>query len=90
MNVQQWEIIIGVITSALLVLVPWMFMVHAKLAVLSAQVACLDAKVDKVVDAEQQRLPWCIEHRTTLDALSRRVEVHETQLADIHQRLQEI
>jgi hypothetical protein len=90
MNVQQWEMIVGVVTAALLALVPWMFMVHAKLAVLSSQVACLDAKVDKMVDAEQHRLPWCIQHQTTLDELSRRAEIHETQLEDIHQRLQEI
>jgi hypothetical protein len=89
-EIQQWEIIIGVIVSTLLALVPWMFMVHAKLAVVSAQVARLDAKVDKMVDAEQQRLPWCIQHQATLEELSRRVESHETQLADIYQRLQEV
>ena len=35
MTTQQWAIIIGVIVSGLLALGPWMFMVHAKLAVLA-------------------------------------------------------
>ena len=90
MNGQELEIIIGMITAVLLALAPWMFMVHTKLAVLSTQVARLDAKVDKMVDAEQQRLPWCIQHQSSLEELARRVELHEAQLAELHQRVQEI
>ena len=90
MNGQELEIIIGMITAGLLALAPWMFMVHAKRAVLSTQVARLDAKVDKMVDAEQQRLPWCIQHQSSLEELARRVELHEAQLAELHQRVQEI
>ena len=90
MNGQELEIVIGMITAVLLALAPWMFMVHAKLAVLSTQVARLDAKVDKMVDAEQQRLPWCIQHQSSLEELARRVELHEAQLAELHQRVQEI
>ena len=45
MTVQEWSIVVGVVVSAVLALGPWMFMVHAKLAVLSSQVARLDAHV---------------------------------------------
>jgi hypothetical protein len=90
MNIQEWSIVIGVVTSALLALAPWMFMVHAKLAVLSSQVSRLDAKVDKMVEADQERLPRCIQHQTSLDELFRRVETHDAQLADIRERLQEL
>jgi hypothetical protein len=90
MSVEQWGIVIGVVTSAVLALAPWMFMVHAKLAVVSAQVARLDAKVDKMVEANQERLPWCIRHQATLDELTRRLEGHDVQLSDISQRLREL
>jgi hypothetical protein len=90
MDAQQWGIVIGVATAAILALAPWMFMVHAKLAVLSAQVAGLDAKVDKMVDAQQERLPWCIQHQTSIEELARRIEGHDIQLADIAERLREV
>ena len=90
MSVSEWGIVIGVVTSALLALAPWMFMVHAKLAVLSAQMARLDAKVDQMVDADQERLPWCIQHQAALDEFARRLETHDVQLADMAKRLQEM
>jgi hypothetical protein len=90
MSVLEWGTVIGVVTSALLALAPWMFMVHAKLAVLSAQMARLDAKVDKMVDAQEERLPWCIQHQATLDEFGRRLEAHDVQLADVAKRLQEV
>lgn len=90
MTIDQWGIVIGVVTSAVLALAPWMFMVHAKLAVLSTQVARLDAKVDKMVEANQERLPWCIRHQAALDELTRRLEGHDVQLSDINQRLQDL
>jgi hypothetical protein len=89
MSSQDWEIMIGVISAALLATGPWMLMVHAKLAVLSNQVTRLEKKVDRVVDHQDERLPWCIQHETALEEIKRRLETHEAQLVQIVERLQE-
>jgi hypothetical protein len=88
MSVQEWEIVIGVVTAALLATAPWMFMVHAKLAVLSTQVGRLETKVDRMVDAEQERLPRCIQHETSIKELERLWEMHALQIENISDRLQ--
>jgi hypothetical protein len=66
-----------------------MFMVHAKLAVLSTQVARLETKVDSMVDAEQERLPQCIQHEIDLKELERRWEMHALQIENLSDRLRE-
>ena len=88
MSIQEWEIVIYVVTAALLATAPWMFMVHAKLAVLSTQVGRLETKVDRMVDAEQERVPQCIQHETALKELERRWEMHELQIENILERMQ--
>jgi hypothetical protein len=90
MSVQEWEIVIGVVTAALLATAPWMFMVHAKLAVLSTQVTRLESKVDGMVEADQQRLPQCIQHETSLKELERRWEMHALQIENLSDRLQDV
>lgn len=87
MSVQEWGIVVGVAMSAVLALGPWMFMVHAKLAVLSTQVARLETKVDRMVDAEQERLPQCIQHETALRELQRRWEMHDVKIENVLQRI---
>jgi hypothetical protein len=87
MSIQQWEIVIYVVTAALTATAPWMFMVHAKLAVLSTQVARLETKVDRMVDAEQERLPQCIQHETALRELQRRWEMHDVKIENVLQRI---
>jgi hypothetical protein len=88
MSVKEWEIVVGVVTAAVLATAPWMFMVHAKLAVLSTQVARLETKVDRMVDVEQDRLPQCIQHETSLKELERRWEMHALQIENLSDRLQ--
>jgi hypothetical protein len=87
--VQQWEIVVGVVTAAVFATAPWMFMVHAKLAVLSSQVGRLETKVDRVVDAEQDRLPQCIQHETALKELERRWEMQALQIENLADQLRE-
>ncbi len=89
MSVQEWEIVIGVVTAAILATGPWMFMVHAKLAVLLVQVARLDTKVDRMFDAQQERLPQCIQHETALKELERRWEMQALQIENLSDRLQD-
>jgi uncharacterized protein involved in exopolysaccharide biosynthesis len=83
MTIQEWSIVIGVIVSALLALAPWMFMVHAKLAVLATQMANLEDKVDRLVEAYEHRLPKCEQHEARLDMQEARIE-------DILQRLRDL
>ncbi len=82
MNVQEWEIVIGVITASALAVGPWTFMVHAKLAVLSSQVTRLERKVDQVVDSEFERLPRCIQHEAALKEIERRLETIEQRMTE--------
>jgi hypothetical protein len=58
MTSTDWSILIGLIVA----LAPWMFMVHARLAVLAAAVAALETKVDKLLAAHEEQLPACAVH----------------------------
>ena len=83
MTASEWAIVIGVVTSSLMALGPWMFMVHAKLAVVLTQVSRLEAKVDKMTDAQQDRLTWCIQHQTAIAECSRRLDAHEARFEQL-------
>jgi hypothetical protein len=77
MTVQEWGIVVGVVASGLLALAPWMFMVHARLAVLSAQMVAMDEKIDKLAHADEKRRPWCYQHEVKLTELERRLDALE-------------
>jgi predicted signal transduction protein with EAL and GGDEF domain len=83
MSVQEWGIVIGTIMSAALALGPWMFMVHAKLAVLASQVAELGRKIDQAA-AAQEKL-WSDHARSAI-----RLETHDVQISQISQRLRDL
>ena len=80
MTVEEWSIIVGVLVAAVLALAPWMLMVHAELAVLSAKIIGLELKVDKLIEDNEHRIPLCAVHTARLDGVER-------QLASIHERL---
>jgi hypothetical protein len=82
MSVQEWGIVIGVVTSALLSLAPWMFMVHAKLAVLVTRIDALSEKVDIAAEASGELWSLCAQHEA-------RLETHDVQLSHIAKRLEE-
>ena len=83
MSSDEWGIIGGGVVSGLLAFGPWMFMVHAKLAVIAAQITELDEKVDKAAEANQQLWSRYAQHET-------RLETHDVQFAHVAERLQEI
>jgi hypothetical protein len=83
MTVQEWSLVIGVVMSAVLALGPWMFMVHGKLAVLATRMANVEAKVDRLIQAHEKKLPRCAQHEA-------RLETHDVQLAQIGQRLEDL
>ena len=76
MNVQDWQILLGTLMSAVLTLGPWMFMVHGKLAVVAARVSDMSAKLDKSNDA--QRELWSM-----FAAQAARLENHDAHLAHL-------
>jgi hypothetical protein len=83
MSVEEWGIVMGVVTSAVLALAPWMFMVHGKLAVLATQLVSLEEKVDKLIAGDEHRGPMCALHEA-------RLETHEVQLEHLVARVQEM
>jgi len=53
MDMQAWGIVVGVAMTAILALAPWMFMVHAKLAVIAAQVAEMGEKIERAIESQR-------------------------------------
>jgi len=82
-NVQEWGIVIGVVVSAALALGPWMFMVHAKLAVIASRIDDLAEKVEKAAAANHQLWSLYAQHEA-------RLETHDVQFSHVAERLQEI
>jgi len=85
MNTAQWSIVIGVAMSAVLALAPWMFMVHAKLAVIAARVFDLCDQVQKASEAHQKLWSLYAEHEARLDTHDVRIEHISHRLQDTHQ-----
>lgn len=83
MTTQEWGIVVGVMVSGLLAVGPWMFMVHAKLAVLASQVTTLCRKMDQA--AETQERLWSVHARHAT-----KLETHDVQIAQISQRLRDL
>jgi len=83
MSVQAWGIVVGVMVSGLLALGPWMFMVHAKLAVIAAQIEELSQQLEKATEANRELWTCCAGHRARLDT-------HDVQFAHVAERLQEL
>jgi len=82
MSVQEWGILVGVLMSVLLALAPWMFMVHAKLAVIAAQIVELTEKVEKAADTNARLWDRYARHDTLL-------QTHELRFAHITERIEE-
>jgi len=82
MSAGEWSILVSVVTSVVLALGPWMFKVHAKLAVIATQIAELDDKLEQAVCANRELWSRVAQHDT-------RLGTHEVQLAHIAQRLNE-
>ncbi len=80
MSSDEWGIVVGVVVAGLLALGPWMFMVHAKLAVLASQVETLCKKVDRANEAHEKLWTMYAHHEAKL-------ETHEVQISQIGERL---
>ena len=79
----DWGIVIGAATSALLALGPWMFMVHAKLAVIASQIEQLSRSVEKSAAAHKELWSLCAQHEARLDT-------HDVRFVHLNERLQDL
>ena len=80
MNI-QWEMVTGAVVSAVLTLGPWMFMVHAKLAVVAARLIDLVKKVDDAAAVNRDLWIRFAEHEA-------RLETHDLRIAHIAERVE--
>jgi hypothetical protein len=79
----EWHIVFGVVTSFALTLGSWMFMVHAKLAVIASRLNDLGEQVAKSADANRELWRISADHAT-------RLETHDVQFTHINQRLESL
>ena len=83
MTTSEWLTLVGVVASVILTVTPWMFAVHARLAVIASQVEQLCGTLEKVSAAHEERLTMCIAHQS-------RLETMEVRIADLSERLREL
>jgi uncharacterized protein involved in exopolysaccharide biosynthesis len=72
----EWLTLGSVMVTVILAIAPWAGMVHARLAVLTAQVASLEGKLEKLLRAYEEGLP--------------RSAVWEARLASVERQLAEL
>jgi hypothetical protein len=80
MTIAEWSLVAGVATSLALALGPWMFKVHAKLAVIAAKLADLCERLEETHVEHRQLRKMCGRHQSRLDT-------HDVQLAHLAERL---
>jgi hypothetical protein len=83
MDIAEWSLIIGVVTSIALAVGPWMFKVHAKLAVIVSKLADLCDSVASEHRDHQELWRTCSKQTSRLDT-------HDVQLAHISERLRDV
>lgn len=69
----DWTSTLGLIVSAAAAFGPWLFAVHAKLAVIASRMDEIGQRLERLAAAHDERLAMCIAHQS-------RLERHETLL----------
>jgi hypothetical protein len=82
MTFQEWSLVVCTIVTIALSIGPWMFKVHAKLAVIASKTVDLCDKMDRATDDHRRLWECCARHESRLDT-------HDVQLSHIAQRLEE-
>jgi len=83
MTAHDWVYVLGITVSALLTLAPWMFMVHAKLAVIASRIVDLSEKVGQLATTSERLWSQYAAHEARLDT-------HDVELNHMAERLREI
>ena len=82
MTSEQWIALVGASLSLALAVGPWMFKVHAKLAVIASKCADLCEQLETAAVDQRQLWETTHQHRSRLDT-------HEVQLVHLEQRLRD-
>jgi hypothetical protein len=80
MSIGEWGLVVGSGLSLALAVGPWMFKVHAKLAVIASKIVDLCEKLDDTRDEHRRLWQVCNRHESRLDT-------HDVQLTHVAERL---
>ena len=80
MTLGEWSLIVCTVLPVALAMGPWMFKVHAKLAVIASKIVDLCDKMDRTSDEHRRLWEVCSRHESRLDT-------HDVQLSHIAERL---
>ncbi len=82
MTFQEWSLIVCSLFSLGVAIGPWMFKVHAKLAVIASKIVDMCEKMDGATDEHRRLWEVCARHES-------RLVTHDVQLSHIADRLRE-
>ena len=80
MSFQEWSLLVCIVVSVTTALAPWMFKVHAKLAVIASKLVDLCDSMQRASDEHRRLWETCSRHESRLDT-------HDVQLSHIAERL---
>lgn len=83
MGPTEWVMLAGVAATVVMTVAPWAGMVHARLAVLAAQVASLEATVQKLLRVYEECLPRAAVWEARLAAVEEEIRRLDRQLAQV-------
>jgi hypothetical protein len=82
MSISEWSLIVGCVLSVGLAAGPWMFMVHAKLAVIASKIVDLCESMDRTSNDNRRLWEVASRHESRLDT-------HDVQFTHIAERLRD-
>ncbi len=80
MSIAEWSLVVCSVLSIVLAIGPWMFKVHAKLAVIASKIVDVCDKLERT--SEDHRRLWEVSARH-----ESRLDTHDVQLSHIAERL---
>lgn len=83
MEISNWLSLAGLVVSVVLTVTPWLFAMHARLAVIANQIQQLCETVEKLAEAHDRRLAMCIDHQS-------RLETHDVRLSNLENQIETI
>jgi hypothetical protein len=82
MSFPEWSFLAGSVLAVALAVGPWMFKVHAKLAVIASKIVDLCETMDRAGEEHRRLRQTCAAHQSRLDT-------HDVELSHIAERLRE-
>ncbi len=82
MTIEEWGITASVVMSMALAIGPWMFKVHAKLAVIATETASLCRSLQEATREHRKLWEVCSRHQARLDT-------HDVQIAHMAEEIRD-